>query len=153
MSLTPQQITLIQASFSKVEPIADQAAEIFYSKLFEYDPSLKPLFKSNMKDQGRKLMSTLKVAVSSLTDLDKLVPVLQGLAVKHVDYGVKVEDYTPVGNALLNTLQAGLGSDFDQKTRQAWTTGYQTIADVMRSAAYPGFSPGSYRNTKIYNKP
>ncbi|CAH0540451.1 globin family protein [Vibrio marisflavi] len=152
MSLTPIEKKLIQESFKKVEPIAEQAADIFYNKLFEYDPRLRTLFKSDIKQQGQKLMATLKVAVSGLDNLDELVPVLQQLAKRHVAYGVTADDYTPVGNALLYTLKTGLGDDFDDSTRQAWVKTYKTIAEVMRSAAYPDFDSSSYKNTKVYNQ-
>lgn len=137
MSLSPRQIQLIQQSFAKVEPIADQAAEIFYNKLFEFEPSVRPMFKGNMQNQGRKLMSTLKIAVKALNDLDALVPVLQKMAVKHVDYGVRAEHYTPVGNALLYALKVGLGEDWTPELRQAWVDVYRIIAKTMKDAAYP----------------
>jgi hemoglobin-like flavoprotein len=136
MSITPRQVQLIQESFTKVEPIAEQAAEIFYNKLFEYDPKLRPLFKSDLKDQGRKLMTTLKVAVNGLNDLEKLVVVLQQLAERHVGYGVKPEDYTPVGNALLFTLKTGLGPDWNPELRQAWVDVFRLMATVMKEHAY-----------------
>lgn len=151
MSITPIEKKLIQDSFAKVEPIAEQAAEIFYNKLFEYDPRLKSLFKSDIKQQGQKLMTTLKVAVKGLDDLEALVPILQQLAQRHVGYGVTADDYTPVGNALLYTLKVGLGDDFDDKTREAWIKTYKTIAEVMRSAAYPDFDSANYKNNKLYN--
>lgn len=150
MSISARQKQLVQSSFSQVEPIADKAAEIFYAKLFEYDPPLKSLFKGDMKQQGRMLMNTLAVAVKSLNDLDTLVPVLQNLAVKHVDYGVSVDDYTPVGNALMHTLKTGLGAGFDRETKEAWMAVYKTVATVMRQAAYPDYRPDSYKNNKRY---
>jgi nitric oxide dioxygenase len=150
MAITQQQKLLVQESFLKVEPIADQAAELFYSKLFEYDPSLKKLFKGDMKSQGKKLMATLKIAVKSLDDIDSLIPVLQNLATQHIDYGVTVDDYTPVGNALLFALHTGLGNDFSPSLKAAWIEVYTTIANVMRKHAYPGFDPTSYKNTKHY---
>lgn len=137
MAITQRQIQLIQQSFAKVEPISDKAAEIFYNKLFEYEPSVRPMFKSNMQNQGRKLMSTLKVAVKALDDLDGLVPVLQKMAVKHVEYGVRAEHYTPVGNALLYALKVGLGEDWTPELRQAWVEVYRLIAKTMKDAAYP----------------
>ena len=152
MSLSPRQVMLIQNSFSRVEPIADQAAEIFYKKLFEYDPSLRRLFKHDMKQQGRKLMSMLKLAVAGLNDLNKLVPALHALADRHMDYGIQVEDYTPVGNALLYALKQGLGSDFTPETRSAWIAVYQVIADTMRSRCYPDFNSKTYKNTKPYHR-
>lgn len=152
MSISPRQVMLIQNSFSKVEPIADQAADIFYKKLFEYDPSLRRLFKHDMKQQGRKLMSMLKLAVAGLNDLGKLVPALHALADRHMDYGVQVEDYTPVGNALLYALKQGLGSDFTSETRAAWIAVYTVIADTMRSRCYTDFNPKTFENTKHYNR-
>ncbi|OUS27668.1 hemin receptor [Gammaproteobacteria bacterium 45_16_T64] len=136
MSLTAHQIRIVQESFTKVEPIAEKAADIFYTTLFEYDPTLRPLFKANLKDQGKKLMSTLKVAVNGLNDLDKLVPVLQGLAERHVKYGVKAKDFTPVGNALLHTLKTGLGPAFTPELREAWVTVIHIVANTMKAHSF-----------------
>ncbi|ABV34820.1 globin [Shewanella sediminis HAW-EB3] len=132
MSLTQKQILLVQHSFSQVEPIAEQAADIFYGALFEIDPSLKPLFRSNIKMQGRKLMSMLKAAVDGLNDLDSLVPVLQQLAERHNGYGTKKSHFTPVGNALLYTLKTGLGEAYTEEVRQAWITVIHLVADTMK---------------------
>lgn len=150
MAITQRQKTLVTNSFVEVEKISDVAASIFYKKLFEYDPSLKKLFKHDIKSQGRKLMSALKLAVSSLSNLDALVPVLQKMAVKHVDYGVKAEDYTPVGNALLFALSKGLGEAFTREVKQAWIAVYKTVATVMRQAAYPSYNANTFKNTKHY---
>ena len=150
MAITEKQKQLVVDSFKKVEPISEVAADIFYKKLFEYDPSLKVLFKADIKSQGKKLMAALKLAVSSLNDLDALVPVLQKMAVKHVEYGVKVEDYTPVGNALLFALSQGLGDEFSRELKSAWIDTYNLMATVMRQAAYPSFNPDTYANSKHY---
>ena len=131
MSISTAQKQLVQASFAQVEPIAAQAAEIFYARLFELDPKLKPLFKSDLKDQGKKLMSTLKVAVKSLDNLDALIPVLQQLAERHVNYGVQESHYATVGQALLDTLAKGLGDAFNGEVKAAWTATYQLVAHVM----------------------
>ena len=132
MSLTARQVELIQNSFAKVAPISDTAAQIFYAKLFEFDPYLEPLFKGDMSQQGRKLMSTLKVATGGLNDLPALVPVLEQLADRHVGYGVRPGDYTTVGNALLATLKEGLGADFTPETRAAWIAVFKIIATTMK---------------------
>lgn len=150
MSLSQHQIRLVQSSFAKVEPISDTAAELFYAKLFEYDPKLKALFKGDMRQQGRKLMSLLKIAVNGLNNLGALVPALEKLAVQHLDYGVSVHDYTPVGNALLHALSVGLGDDFTPEVRTAWVEVYKIVANTMRSAAYPGFNPDTYENPLSY---
>ena len=135
MSLTPSQIELIQLSFRKVVPIADTAAAVFYGRLFEIAPQVKPLFKGDMSLQGAKLMATLGMVVAGLNDLSKIVPAAESLARKHVGYGVKDEHYAPVGAALIWTLERGLGPDFTPETRDAWAKAYGILSSVMIAAA------------------
>lgn len=130
-------IDLVQASFAKVGPIADTAAQLFYADLFETAPEVKPYFaNANMADQGTKLMTTIGVVVKGLRDLDKIVPVAEQLAVRHVDYGVSAQDYDKVGASLLRTLEKGLGDDWTPETAMAWTKAYGTLSSVMIAAAY-----------------
>lgn len=135
--MTPDQISAVQDSFKKVAPIADQAAGIFYARLFEIAPEVKPLFKGDMTNQGAKLMATLGAVVNGLRDLDAIVPVAQQLAVKHVSYGVTAAHYAPVGKALIHTLKKGLGDEFTPELEDAWTSAYTLLSKVMIEAAYP----------------
>src|ERR1700761_6744556 len=107
--MTPNQIRLIQESFAKVAPISEQAAALVFRRLFEIAPEVKPLFRGDMKEQGRKLMATLTVVVNGLSNLDAILPAASALARRHVAYGVKPGHYAPVGEALLWTLERGLG--------------------------------------------
>ncbi|QDT13714.1 globin family protein [Planctomycetes bacterium K23_9] len=133
--MTPNQITLVQGSWEKVKPISDKAAELFYGRLFELDPELRPLFKGNMQEQGKKLMATLNLAVASLTKLDTILPAVQELGRKHVKYGVPLSSYATVGEALLWTLGQGLGDEFTDDVKEAWTLTYVTISNVMIDAS------------------
>lgn len=134
--MTPQQITLVQNSWVDVVPIQDTAAGLFYQRLFSLDPSVRPMFKGDMQEQGKKLMRMLGLIVNSLTRLDELVPVAQEMAVKHVGYGVEAEHYDTVGAALLWTLEQGLGPKFNTEVKAAWAAAYGTLAQVMKDAAY-----------------
>ena len=116
-----------------MKPDAD-VAELFYQRLFELDPSLKPLFKGDMKEQGKKLMATLNLAVASLTKLEEIQPAVQALGRRHVEYGVPDESYQTVGQALLDTLAKGLGEAFTDDVKEAWTQTYVTLSTVMIEA-------------------
>lgn len=129
--MTPQQITLVQATFADVKPIATAAAELFYNRLFTLDPSLRPLFKGDMGQQGQMLMSMIGAAVSGLKDLERLAPVVRQLGARHVRYGVQAQHYATVGSALLWTLDQGLGEKFTPAVRDAWTQAYTLLSDVM----------------------
>ena len=133
--MTPMQVQLVQQSWKKVVPIAEQAAALFYDRLFELDPSLRPLFKSDLRGQGRKLTSMINTAVVNLTKLDTIVPAVQDLGRRHVRYGVEPEHYDTVGTALVWTLEKGLGDEFTPATREAWLLAYTTLATVMKAAA------------------
>lgn len=133
--MTPEQKVLVQQSFTKVVPIADQAAALFYQRLFSLDPTLQPLFRGNMEEQGRKLMKMIGTAVNGLDDLDALVPAVQDLGRRHVGYGVEDGHYDTVGAALIWTLEQGLGDAFTNPVREAWVTVYGILASTMKDAA------------------
>ncbi len=134
--MTPTQIDLIRASWTKVEPIADTAAQLFYGRLFEVDPRTKVLFRrTDMEAQRRNLMQTLTVVVKSLDKLEAIVPAVQALGRRHAGYGVRAADYETVGAALLWTLEQGLGEAFDEPTRDAWASAYGLLASVMIEAS------------------
>ena len=132
---TVNQKELVQSTFAHVIPISEQAAAIFYNKLFELDPSLKPLFKGDIKSQGAKLMTMLAAAVKGLDDLNALVPVVQGLGQRHVGYGVKDEHYDTVGAALIATLETGLGELWNEEVKEAWIAVYTVLAITMKKAS------------------
>jgi hemoglobin-like flavoprotein len=134
--MTPEQIRAIQNSFTKVAPISEQAASLFYGRLFEIDPALKPLFHGDMKEQGRKLMATLAVVVNSLNNLGAVLPAASVLAKRHVGYGVEPAHYTPVGEALLWTLQQGLGAAWTAELAVAWSAAYGLLSEYMIAEAY-----------------
>jgi hemoglobin-like flavoprotein len=132
--MTPQQIELVQSTWKSVAVISDQAAALFYSRLFELDPSLRRLFKSDMTEQGRKLMQMLAVAVSGLDRLESIRPALEELSRRHVGYDVRPEDYATVGAALLWTLKQGLGDAYTPAAADAWSATYAALSDVMLAA-------------------
>ncbi len=130
-------IPIVQQSWQQVLPIRDLAAELFYAKLFELDPSLKALFKGDVKTQGGKLMAMIGVAVANLDRPETLMPVLKGLGARHGGYGVKDHHYDTVAAALLDTLQRGLGDAFTPQVKAAWIVVYGVLAGTMRAAAKP----------------
>jgi hemoglobin-like flavoprotein len=133
--MTPNQIELVQKTWTRVAPIGDTAATLFYGKLFELDPALRKLFNGSMEVQGRKLMTMIGTAVNGLGHVDEILPAVRELGQRHVRYGVKDAHYDTVGAALLWTLERGLGEAFTPPVKQAWSTAYLTLADVMKDAA------------------
>ena len=130
-----KQIELVQASFELVRPIANQAAETFYQRLFEIAPQYRSLFKHDMKKQGAMLMSTLGLAVGSLNNLEAILPAVRSLGQRHAGYGVTAEHYQPVAEAFLWTLQYYLGEDFTPQLKDAWVEAYTTLAGAMIEAS------------------
>jgi hemoglobin-like flavoprotein len=134
--MTPDQIKAIQEGFTKVMPISEQAAALFYGRLFEIAPAVKPLFRGDIKEQGRKLMATLAVVVNGLSNLPAVLPAASALAKRHVGYGAKAADYKPVGAALQWTLERGLGEQWTPELAAAWGTAYTVLSDFMIGEAY-----------------
>lgn len=133
--MTPAQVTLVQESFKSVQPIAAQAADLFYGRLFEIAPQVRSLFPADISEQKRKLMAMLATAVTNLHQVEKIVPAVQDLGRRHAGYGVNEDHYKPVGEALIWTLDQGLGKAFTPEVKDAWVGAYTTLAGVMQDAA------------------
>jgi hemoglobin-like flavoprotein len=134
--MTPDEVKLVQQSFSKVAPISDQAAILFYDRLFEVAPQVRSMFPDDMTEQRKKLMMMLAAVVGGLGDLPSILPAASALAKRHVAYGAKAEHYPVVGSALLWTLEKGLGEAWTPEVAAAWTTAYGTLSGYMISEAY-----------------
>jgi hemoglobin-like flavoprotein len=132
--MTSEQIEIVQSTWREIAPMRSDAATLFYGKLFDLDPSLRPLFRSDIDHQGRKFMSMIAMAVGALPQIETLMPAVQELGRRHAKYGVKAADYETVGAALLWTLEKGLGSAFTAEVRRAWAEAYATLASVMKAA-------------------
>jgi hemoglobin-like flavoprotein len=134
--MNPTQIKLVQESFSKVAPISETAAVIFYDRLFEVAPSVKAMFPADMTEQRKKLMMMLAAVVNGLGHLESILPAASALAKRHVSYGAKPEHYPVVGGTLLWTLEKGLGEAWTPELADAWTAAYGTLSGYMISEAY-----------------
>ena len=134
--MNAHEISLVKTSFAKVAPIAEQAAALFYARLFELDPALRALFHGgDMTEQGRKLMQMISLAVNGLDRLEALAPAVRSLGMRHASYHVRDEHYDTVGEALLWTLGKGLGADFTAEMQAAWARTYWLLAETMKAGA------------------
>jgi hemoglobin-like flavoprotein len=133
--MTSQQIALVRESFAKVVPIREQAAALFYDRLFAIDPGTRPLFRGDLKSQGANLMAAIGAVVKSLDRIETMLDDLRALARRHDRYGVREEHYASAGAALLWTLEQGLGLDFTPDVREAWATAYGVLSSAMIAAS------------------
>jgi hemoglobin-like flavoprotein len=133
--LTANDIALVRANFARLASIQDTVADLFYDHVFAVSPQLRELFPADLREQKRKLMQMLSTAVGGLTDLDALVPAVKALGARHSGYGVTMEHYLLVAEALLWTLELCLGPDFTPEARSAWAKVYQVLAATMQAGA------------------
>ena len=133
--MTPKQIELVQSSWQLVVPVAEDAAQLFYVRLFTLDPSLRGMFRGDMAEQGRKLMSMIDFAVKALSRIDSVLPGLRMLGERHGRYGVRDAHYDTVAEALIWTLQKGLGAAFTKDVKEAWVAAYGVLSTAMKDAA------------------
>jgi hemoglobin-like flavoprotein len=139
--LTDSQKALVQETFVALLEDPEEVAALFYAKLFQLDASLKPMFKGDMVEQGRKLMQTLSVVINAINNLESVIPAVEALGRRHVQYGVKIEHYDTVGAALLATLEELLGPAFTLEVRDAWTATYGLVVHVATANAYNAVAP------------
>ncbi len=129
--MTPKQIELVKESWNHVIPISEAAGELFYTRLFDVAPGVKHLFKSDSREQARKLMSMITMVVARLDKLDTILEDIKGLAKRHDKYGAKKEHYAVVGECLIWTLSKGLGDKWNKETEDAWIAAYTILSGAM----------------------
>ena len=132
--MTPKQVQLVKESWGFVIVKSGQAGELFYSRLFEVAPPVRHLFKTDVKDQARKLMSMVTLVVSKLDKLETVVNEVKSLGSRHNKYGTKKEHYDVVGECLLWTLSQGLGDRWTKETEDAWKEAYSVLSGAMIQA-------------------
>ncbi len=132
--MTNEQIDLVQTSFERIKPLSEEAAVLFYARLFELDPTLRPLFKNDIRLQGLKLMQTLELIVESLNHIDGIGAEIRALGTRHRAYGVEDRHYETVGTALLWTVEKALQPRFTAETGEAWAAAYDMLAQMMKDA-------------------
>lgn len=133
--MNSEQVQLIRDSLIRVRPLAAHIAESFYSHMFEIAPHLQKLFTGNMKTQGAMLMTSLELAVSSLDDMESILPAVQALGERHMSYGVKKEYYPYAKESFLWSLEKHLSGEFTPTLKNAWSEGFDTLIEVMSNAA------------------
>lgn len=128
--MSPEQIELVQKSWSQAEPLSDQAARLFYLRLFEQEPELRPLYKVSMAEQGEKLGKTVGVAVACLTKLVSHFSISEDLG-----EGPHEETAEPYAETVLDSwdwaLEQTLGSTYTPEAREAWQALFPTQAGTM----------------------
>jgi len=126
---------LVQDSFALVAPVAEEVSAQFYDRLFTLAPEARALFPSDLTEQRKKLMYTLTLVIANLKNLDAVKPAVEALGRRHVEYGATSAHYEIVGQALIDTLERGLGAAFTDEVRAAWLSAYGVIATTMTAAA------------------
>ena len=144
--MTPRQIRLVQSTWPRMLAAEDAAAQLFYGRLFEMDPSLKSMFLGDMREQGRKLMQVMDSAVNGLSQMEHIVAAVRELGLRHVGYGVKDHHYDTAGAALLWALDRSLGAEFTPDVNDAWASAYGLLASTMKEAAALQAGDRSMRN-------
>lgn len=130
--MTPEQIALVQRSFDQLAPPTAAFAQQFYQQLFALDPTLRPLFAVDTREQEQSLTVMVTTLVSSLWHPESLTPVLQQLGQRHAGYGVLAANYATAGEALIATLRLQLGQQFTPEVEAAWRVAYSFIAATMQ---------------------
>jgi hemoglobin-like flavoprotein len=134
--LTQEEIKLIQDSFKKISGHQDKTGELFYEKLFEKDPEIIKLFNTDLKEQAHLLMRMVKTVVEGLNNPQIIVPAVQNLGKRHLDYGVSAEQYKTFGDCLVMCFEKELGDDFNADVKCAWQKLYDILAAAMRGKNY-----------------
>ena len=133
--MTKRQKRIVSETFPLIREMALPVSLLFYGRLFDLDPSLRQLFKIDMKEQSKKLVATLDALVEGIDDWERIVPILREMGQRHVGYGVKEQHYDTVCSALVWAFGQALQPGFDDEVRAAWTAVIRAVNEQMKIGA------------------
>ena len=126
----------LETSFDLVAPRGDELMDVFYARLFEAAPAVKPLFaRTDLRKQKIMLLRVLGLLRQSLRNLDAIVPVLHDLGARHVDYGAQPEHYPVVGAVLIASMAEVAGDAWRPEYERAWAGAFDIVAGAMLDGA------------------
>ena len=129
-------IDALEASFDQVAPQGDELVELFYERLFDVAPEVRPLFATtDLKRQKGMLLAALVLLRKSLRDLDAVTPTLRDLGARHVRYGAMPEHYPVVGQVLISSMAEIAGDAWTVEYELAWTEAYAAVSGAMLDGA------------------
>jgi hemoglobin-like flavoprotein len=128
--LSHAQVMLVQQTLAQAYRTESPIAELFYTRLFALDPSLRLLFQRDSREQERKFMALLVSVVSRLAHPGRLLPVLNRYARRQAGNGVREEHYALVEAALLGALGQVLGEQFTPMVETAWRRACRLVAEL-----------------------
>lgn len=126
---------LVQTTWTKINSDQKRAADIFYSRLFELDPSIQYLFRGDLDAQKQRLMGMFNIAVRGLDKLDDMLPALRDLGSRHTGYKVLPLHYDTMGKALILMVSEILGEEANEEIETAWANAYKHWANAMKAGA------------------
>jgi hemoglobin-like flavoprotein len=129
-------VEALETSFDLVAPRGDELMDVFYTRLFEAAPAVKPLFaRTDLRKQKIMLLRVLGLLRHSLRDLDPLVPILHDLGARHVAYGAQPEHYPVVGAVLIASMAEVAGDAWRPEYERAWAAAFDVVAGAMLDGA------------------
>jgi len=130
--LEPDDIVRLRDSFAALIPHSEEAADLFYTNLFERAPQVRVLFTTDPFEQGQKFMMMLAAIVDGLSRPEKLAADCRSLGKRHVGYGAKPGHFEVVGESLIYALERVLNEKFTPEIRISWAKLYRLVSDCMK---------------------
>ena len=128
MSVTAAEAEMLRTSFHELRKNMAPASVAFYEALFARAPGLRKMFRDDIAGQGMRFMTTLGAILTGIEHSGPEEARIATLAEGHRLMGVKPEHFAPMGEALIATLQDGLGDAFTPELNAAWEKAYAEIS-------------------------
>lgn len=131
--LSKDDIKIIQDSYKKLSDKHQETGDYLYNHLFKSSPDVSNIFKGDMKEQSMTLMKMIKTVVEGLNNVQIIMPAIQQMGNRHIDYGVSSDHFKHFKSSLLYAIEKVLGPDFNSNVKNSWSKLYDVLEEIMRS--------------------
>ena len=133
MSLSEEQIILVETTFRALDGKGDEFVAAIYKKFFEQEPEAEAMFdETDFKQQHKKLLLTLIMIVDNLRDMPHIEAMLQATIKTHQAHAIKKHHYDALIDAIIETFDETIKDKWSSEAETAWRAALAKIVELLQ---------------------
>lgn len=132
--LHPDQIALIETSFTRALRSKAELADRVYDRFFELEPDTRHLFSADLAAQRAKITRALSFTVRAMASEAELLRVAEGLARSHLRFHITDAQLRHMAKAVLGAFRDCVGAGFTTEMEASWQAAFDRFLPMVLSA-------------------
>jgi len=125
----------LQSSCTGLAACADELIELFYSRLFAENPSLRGRFPAGLADQKHRLLAAIGPVICALDEPQRLAATLRDIGARHPALARSSDLLVAMRDTMVYCLHELAGGHWDDQTERDWSAALDFIGAALIEGA------------------